>query len=238
MGSRTQETSSTMARRDHTQPVTAIPLMAARLSFAGAAMFVVLLAALHLIKPELDPSLHFVSEYAIGDYGWMMGLAFLSFALSYAALFMALRSQVRTRAGRVGLALLLVSAVGLIMGSMFATDPISASDEARTTSGKLHSVGGTIGIVMPFAAALVSWGLTRNRAWSLAREPLLWSAGLAVLGFLVSVVSLGALLSQSNGSFGPDVLVGWPNRLEILAYTVWPMVVAWCAVRLRKGMIP
>jgi hypothetical protein len=227
-----------MTRNDHTQPVTAIPLMAARLSFAGAAMFVVLLALLHLIKPELDPSWHFVSEYAIGDYGWMMVLAFLSLALSYVALFMALRSQVRTLAGRVGLGLLLVSAVGLTMGGVFVTDPMSVSHDARTASGKLHSVGGTIGIVMPFAAALISWSLTRNRAWALAREPLLWSAGLAVLGFLLSVVSLGVLLSQSDGTFGPDVLVGWPNRLEILAYTVWPMVVAWCAVRLRKGMIP
>ncbi len=227
-----------MARNDHTQPVTAIPLMAARLSFAGAAMFVVLLAVLHLIKPELDPSWHFVSEYAIGDNGWMMVLAFLSLALSYVALFMALRRQVRTLAGRIGLALLLASAVGLTMGGVFVTDPISANHDARTVSGKLHSVGGTIGIVIPFAAALISWSLSRNRAWALAREPLLWSAGLAVLGFLLSVVSLGVLLSQSDGSFGPDVLVGWPNRLEILAYTAWPMVVAWCALRLRKGMIP
>ena len=227
-----------MARNDHTQPVTAIPLMAAHLSFAGAAMFVVLLAVLHLIKPELDPSWHFVSEYAIGDNGWMMVLAFLSLALSYVALFMALRRQVRTLAGSIGLALLLISAVGLTMGGVFVTDPMSVNHDARTASGKLHSVGGTIGIVMPFAAALISWSLSRNRAWALAREPLLWSAGLAVLGFLLSVVSLGVLLSQSDGSFGPDVLVGWPNRLEILAYTAWPMVVAWCALRLRKGMIP
>lgn len=45
---------------------------AARLSFAAAATFVVLLAALHLIKPELDPSWGFISEYAIGDNGWIM----------------------------------------------------------------------------------------------------------------------------------------------------------------------
>jgi len=30
------------------------------------------------------------------------------------------------------------------------------------------------------------------------------------------------------------VLVGWPNRLEVLAYSVWVMVVAWQAVQLRK----
>ena len=60
--------------------VTAISPTAARLSFARAAMFTVLLAALHFIKPGLDPSWHFISEYAIGDYGWIMVLAFPSLA--------------------------------------------------------------------------------------------------------------------------------------------------------------
>ena len=60
----------------------AISRTAALLAFAGTATLVVLLAALHFIKPELDPSWHFISEYAIGDYGWMMVVAFLSLALS------------------------------------------------------------------------------------------------------------------------------------------------------------
>jgi hypothetical protein len=58
-----------------TRPAMAISRTAARLSFASAATFVVLLAALHFIKPELDPSWHFISEFAIGDHGWMMVVA-------------------------------------------------------------------------------------------------------------------------------------------------------------------
>jgi hypothetical protein len=90
------------------KPVRAISPTAALLSFARAATFVVLLAPLHLIKPELEPSWHFISEYAIGDYGWIMVLAFLSLVLSYVSLFVAIRSQLQTIAGRIGLALLLV----------------------------------------------------------------------------------------------------------------------------------
>ena len=67
--------------------VTAISQTAARLSFAGAATFLVLLAALHFIKPELDSLLRMVSEYEIGRYGWLMVLAFLFLALSCIALF-------------------------------------------------------------------------------------------------------------------------------------------------------
>ncbi len=86
---------------------------------------------------------------------------------------------------------------------------------------------------MPFAAALVGWKLTRNPAWSSAKRPFLWATGLALVAFLVSFVSVGVMVSQSGGEFGPDVLVGWPNRIEIVAYSVWLMMVAWQAIRVR-----
>jgi len=216
-----------------TEPATAISRTAALLSFAGAATFVLLLAALHFIKPELDPSWHFISEYAIGDYGWMMVLAFLSLTLSYVSLVVAIRSQLRTIAGRIGLTLLLVSALGLTIAAVFTTDPITVSGNAVTTEGTLHNVGGTLGIAMPFAAALVGWKLARSPAWSSAKRAVLRSTGLGLVAFVASFVSLGVLVSQSGGRFGPDVSVGWPNRIEMLAYCVWLMTVAWQAVRLR-----
>ena len=86
---------------------------------------------------------------------------------------------------------------------------------------------------MPFAAGLIGWKLARSPAWSSAKRPLLWATGLALVAFLVSFVSLGVMVSQSGGKFGPDVLVGWPNRIEILAYSVWLMTVAWQAIKLR-----
>lgn len=42
------------------------------------------------------------------------------------------------------------------------------------------------------------------------------------------------MLSQSGGEFGPGVLVGWANRIEILLYGVWMMVVAWQAIRVSR----
>src|SRR5215207_8651074 len=219
---------------DTAKPVTAVSSTAARLSFAGAATFVVLLAALHFIKPELDPSWHFISEYAIGDYGWIMVLAFLSLALGYVSLFVAIRSQVRTVIGRIGLALLLISALGLTIAAIFTTDPITVSENAVTTEGTLHNLGGTLGIAMPFAAVLVGWDLARDPAWSSAKRLLMWATGLALVAFLVSFVSLGVMVSWNGGEFGPDVLVGWPNRIETVAYSVWLMVVARQAIRVRS----
>ena len=148
-------------------------------------------------------------------------------------MFVAIRSQTQTIVGKIGLALLLVSALGLTIAAVFTTDPITASQDAVTTEGSLHNLGGMLGIAMPFAAALVGWRLARNPAWSSAKRPLLWATGLALVAFLVSFVSVGVMVSQSGGEFGPDVLVGWPNRIEIVAYSVWLMMVAWQAIRVR-----
>jgi hypothetical protein len=216
------------------EPVTAISRSAALLALAWAATFAVLLAALHFLKPGLDPSWHFISEYAIGRHGWVMVLAFLSLALGYVGLFVAIRSQLRTIVGKIGLVLLLVSALGLVIAAVFTTDPISVSEKAVTTEGTLHNLGGTLGITMPFAAALIGWKLAPNPAWSSAKRPLLWATCLALVAFMVSFVSLGVMVSQSGGEFGPDVLVGWPNRFEVLAYSAWLMVVAWQALRLSR----
>jgi hypothetical protein len=208
-------------------------MSATTLTFAAAALHLVLLGTLHLIKPGLDPSWRMISEYAIGDYGWLMSIAFLSMAVSFVALFTSLRPQLRTRAGRIGLGLLLVSAVGLTIAGLFTTDPITASPESMTTSGQLHQLGGTIGISMPFAVTLVTLSLARNPRWSSSRSSLLWTAALVWVALIVFFVTLGAGLSATGGKFGPDVPIGWPNRLLVVAYSVWLMTVSWRAMEQR-----
>ncbi len=128
------------------RPVTVVSRTAARLSFAAAATFLVLLAALHFIKPELDPSWRMVSEYEIGRYGGMMMLAFLSQAFSCTTLFVAIQSQIRTIGGKIGLAFLVVSALGMTIAAIFTTDPITASQDELTTHGNLHGLGALLGI--------------------------------------------------------------------------------------------
>jgi hypothetical protein len=215
------------------KPVAAVSSTAARLSFAAAATFVGLLASLHFIKPELDPSWRVISEYALGNYGWIMVIAFLSLAVSCVSLFVAIRSQIRTLGGKIGLAFLLIAAAGLIIAAIFTTDPITASRDELTTHGNLHGLGAALGTGFPIAAALIGWSLARNQAWSPARRSLLWAAGLAWMGFLVFALSM-VVMFPDDGTFGPDVLIGWPNRFMMVAYSAWLMVVAWQAIRVRE----
>jgi hypothetical protein len=215
------------------RPVTEISLTAARLSIAAATTFLVLLTALHLIKPGFDPSWRVISEYALGDYGWIMVIAFLSLAVSCVSLFGAIRSQILTLGGKIGLVFLLIAAAGLIIAAIFTTDPITASRDELTTHGNLHGLGAALGTGFPIAAALIGWSLARNQAWSPARRSLLWAAGLAWMGFLVFALSM-VVMFPDDGTFGPDVLIGWPNRFMMVAYSAWVMVVAWQAIRVRE----
>ena len=109
------------------RPTAATSRTAACLSFAAAAAFLVLLAVLHLLKPGLDPSWRMVSEYEIGRHGWVMRLAFLCLACVCVALFAAVRSRVWTTGGEVGLAFLLLSALGMTVAAVFASDPITVA---------------------------------------------------------------------------------------------------------------
>lgn len=217
-----------------TEQVTAISLPAARLSLAGSIGFLVLVAALHFLKPDFDPSWRFVSEYAIGDFGWVMMIAFFFWAIGYVALFAAIRTQVPTIGGKIGVWLLLVIAAAIVLAGIFVADPVTATDAERTTHGALHGIGGMIGVPgTPVAALLISYSLARNPNWHSARGVLKLTAHLTWITFVILFGTLAITLSQSNGIFGPSVIIGWPNRLLAAAFCAWLIATAWYAIKLR-----
>lgn len=214
-----------------TKPLGALSEIAARISFVTATAFLMLFTVLHFLEPEIDPSWRFISEYELGQYGWLMVIAFLSLMVSSVSLFIAICSQIRSIGGYIGLFLLLVSAVGFGLAAVFITDSITATQ--ATNHGKLHSMGAILGGNIAGAAYFLGWSLARNKAWKSARQSLLWITGIAIVGQLASFWMQG-IMAQSNNKFGPTVLVGWPNRLLIVALAGWLLAMAWCVLRLRR----
>src|SRR5215217_3151356 len=92
---------------------------AAKVSLVAALVVILILAALHFLSPELSPSQRMVSEYALGNYGWLLSILFVSWAISSWALAYALWSEVKTVSGKVGLILLILSGVGEAMAAVF-----------------------------------------------------------------------------------------------------------------------
>jgi len=199
---------------------------------------ILLLASLHVVSPEFDPSWRMVSEYAFGHYGWVLSLMFLSWGISSWALVVAIWSQVQTKAGRVGLWFLVVAGIGEAMASVF--------DVTHDTG---HGIAGLLGVVgFPIAALLLSVSLGRTEAWRSARKALLWIANLSWISVVLLVVTLALMtmqVAQANGghlpqhapkSLPPGVLGldGWANRLIVLSNCLWVFVAAWYAIKLRR----
>jgi len=206
----------------------------ARVSLMANGLFVGLLAALHGLKSNLDPSWHFISEYAIGKYGWLMQGAFLALAVANLGTLAAIRDSLKTVAGKIGAGLFLVGTFGTVLAGVCITDPMNTPPEAQTLHGTLHNVGGGLGLLGFIGTLIFSVRLLRDPRWRPARPAVVLATALLILGFLISFVSIAMITAQHNGVFGPDTPVGWPNRIGILSGCAWLAIIAWQAGRLNK----
>jgi hypothetical protein len=215
-----------------------VEAQAAQVAAGAAVATILLLASLHVLSPEFAPSWRMVSEYAFGHYGWVLSLMFLSWGISSWAIAVAIWSQVKTKAGKVGLWFLVVAGIGEAMASIF--------DVTHDTG---HGIAGLLGVCgFPVAALLLSAGLGHAEAWQDVRKTLLWIANLSWISVVLLVATLALMtmqLSRANGghlpqhapkSLPPGVLAldGWANRLIILSYCLWVFVAAWQAIKLRR----
>ncbi len=189
---------------------------------AGAVAFIVILAGLHVAKSDFDPSWRMISEYEIGRFGWLMSAAFLSLAVSAVATHRAIGRRLQGRSGQVGRAFFLVTAVGLVMGGVFISDPTNATKDQLTWHGNLHGIGFMLGVPGFLAAAsLINRAVRRTPGWEQARTAISWATRALWASAVVFALSLAIMF---DGSFGPDVKVGIPNRLLVLAMAAWMIV--------------
>ena len=210
-----------------------ISTTAARLAMGASITYQVLLVVLIFLRPDLDPSWHTISEWAIGPHGWMMSGAFLISAVSYAALFVMLRSQLHGAMGHIGLGILLICVIGATGVGICTTDPMPFR-LPLSTRGTLHVIFGTSQLMLlPFAALLINLSLARkNQIWASARRALLWTAGLPLFGFLSFVIyTIIFVAPMGPNAYGPGVNIGWPPRFAFFTYMLWLVTIAWQAIR-------
>jgi hypothetical protein len=202
----------------------AIPRPAALMAMAAAALTVLLLAALHVMSPEFDPSRRVVSEYANGRYGWVLSLMFASWAISSWSLAVALWSQLKGIGGKVAVSFLVAAGVGEGMASFC------------DINHPWHNLAGMIGVLsLPIAAMGISLNLAGGDEWMRAKRVLLVTANLTWLSLLLMVIALFALVTRRRITPPGIEMIGWTNRAVVVAYCVWVAAVAWQALKLRRA---
>jgi len=194
------------------------------MAMAAAALTVLLLAALHVMSPEFDPSRRVVSEYANGRYGWVLSLMFASWAISSWSLAVALWSQLKGIGGKVAVSFLVAAGVGEGMASFC------------DINHPWHNLAGMIGVLsLPIAAMGISLNLAGVDEWMRAKRVLLVTANLTWLTLLLMVIALFALVTRRRITPPGIEMIGWTNRAVVVAYCVWVATVAWQALKLRRA---
>jgi hypothetical protein len=181
-------------------------------SLVAALAFGVLLAAVHVLKPEIDSRWRMISEYEIGRHGVLMRVAFACWTLSYLALAVMLWPRLPWPAAL----LFIIVVLGPLGAGIFAADPITSPPEAVTPAGRWHTAFGALFILgFPIVATIpaATGGASGLRPWLIALAIIAW------LGFLsFAVVSVS--LRRAGKPPGPNAPIGASNRLMAASY--WP----------------
>jgi hypothetical protein len=227
-----------MKREPATIDASRISAPAAWLAIAASVATLLLLASLHVLSPEFDPSWRMVSEYALGRYGTVLSLMFFAWAASSWALAAAIWSQAATRTARTGVLILLVAGLGEAMAAVF---------DIRHDVG--HSVAGLLGVAgLPIAAVLISLGLRGDQTWHASGRQLLrlahltWASVVLLIGTMILMMIQfarvnGGKLPQHAPKMLPAGVMGldgWANRLIVVSFCLWVAATAWQAINLRR----
>jgi hypothetical protein len=196
-----------------------ISQIAARLSLGLPIAFLALLTVLHVLEPEFNSG-HLISEYQLGDYGFLMSFAFCLLGASALLLALSLGPRLRTRGGRVGWWGLLVIGAAFFIAGVFP--PV----QMPVIIGYLHGISGLVAIFgSPIAFTFIDRSLARSEPQFLSRR-VRWATlgawgGLAL--FLASVTVI-RLTGQIDTPLPPWVSL--TNRFLVVTYCIWIMAAA------------
>jgi hypothetical protein len=188
--------------------------IAATTALVAGGFTVGLIAILHVLEPEYDPSWRMISEYSLGRHGWVMRLAFVTMAMGLSATCVALCPF--GGAWTIGLAAVALGALG---AAFIDADPIMTPRADATPVGRAHTVLGVVLLAgFPPAALVAGVGVAPALGWTLVIASIVPLAGL--VWFLIAA-------APAHGKGGsPEILIGWPDRFCLLAYLAWVVLAA------------
>lgn len=180
---------------------------------ASVGYSVLVLFAMHLLQPELSPLRVPMSAYVLGAYGPLMTINYFVLCVGWLAVSYGLVTNLPpTRRTKVAFAVSLIASAGFLIAGIF---PMDYPPPLRTSSGRLHALGGILTFpAMALAVGLFSLSIRRDVAWrtvSVAASAL--SAGI-IAAYVLMVFSILVL------GFG-----GYAQRLLMALLFGWMIVV-------------
>jgi hypothetical membrane protein len=184
----------------------------------GVVYTVAAVGALHLLDPEVGIVEGFISEYALGDYGWLMRSAFFAAGLGTLAIALGLRQSLpRCRRAALAAALMAVAALGFVVAGIFDADTADASGKTTITlPGVIHDTSTFVLFLGVIVAAFLLHGL-------FAREPR-WRALSPVALWFAVAMTVSRLVMLVVPADGPG---GLSQRVFTALLMIWLAVLGW-----------
>jgi len=192
--------------------------LTASISLAGLGTFVVGVLLLHLLKQDLNPAQHTISEYALGSYGWIQTIDFLAVGAGSIALALTL-ARVVNDPGRIAPILIGSWGVCAVLLAFIQSD----GPQPHTTRGWAHGLIAMAGFALLIAGMFViAKKFRRDAAWSALRTPTIAWAGTASATFF-----LMSILGTSGQGIG--------QRIFIAVLLSWMLAMAYHARNLARS---
>ena len=186
----------------------------ATVAIVGTALFLVLIASLHLLRPVMNPIARPTSEYAVGRVGYLMTLAFVCMSAATWALVIGLRRDLSGLAqSPLGLGLLGVFGTCLLVAASF---PVDLDGAPRTLAGTVHSINGPIAFLsLTVGTNLVSRRLNLDERWL----PIHRIASVLALIMIPLFIAGGVTAARETGA-------GIAQRILLVTFSTWFLLVA------------
>src|SRR5215210_7023498 len=201
-----------------------VTMVLALLTIVGVAVYLVNFTALHFLRPDVNPVLEPVSNYAVGPYGFLAIAANIGTGLAALALMVGLYRGIAPR-GRsyVGLFLLGLYGISELMAAYFLID---VGAEA-TMAGTIHNIVGNISFfAFPIGVILLSLGMGKDERWRSLRRPALALSIVVVLTVILTIVG-----------FNLGIGFGVTQRITNVASLVWMLAVTLHLCSVAQGAL-
>src|SRR5262245_758747 len=163
---------------------------------------ILVLSAMHFLEPEFSPIRVPMSAYVAGAYGSLMTTIYFVLAAGLLAVACALVTTLpRTRRTSMAFAVLVVAAMACLLAGIF---PMDFPPPLRTTSGRLHALGGAVAFPgMTVGLRLFSLSLRYDSYWG-GVSSVLRKLSAAMIAALLLMLS--SILLLGHGGFAQRLL--------------------------------
>jgi hypothetical protein len=192
--------------------------LAAVVAAAAAVVNLLLLVLLHVVLPEVDPVTRPVSEYALGEFGWLATARTLAEGVGVIALAVALLLEpaVARRVERAAALLLVVVGALKLAMPLF---PVDAIGTPATRAGQMHNILGNLTFFLfPLAALLLFRALGR-----------IGSRLAPAIAVVLAVATVGVLVGNAIG------WLGLAQRAYLGLSALWQLLAALAVLRNRRS---